>query len=191
VEPFKNEFLPSDRQRTLWLLLGSVGSLLLIACLNVANLLLAKGISRQKEVAIRGTLGASPSVIFRQFLTESLVLAILGGVLGVVAGYAMLRGVMWPHGGSRVSGDVQAREHADPQTLRRSRPRRIRLLQSWNRAALYRSSNGRVVRVVARVGAIMGFEVGRDHTRTAKANQREGPPALRRVWPGDRNHPES
>ena len=94
VEPFKNDFLPSDRQLTLWLLLGAVGFLLLIACLNVANLLLAKGITRQREVAIRGALGAEPAAIFAQFLTESLVLAILGGLLGVAAGYAMLRGLV-------------------------------------------------------------------------------------------------
>src|SRR6202030_2842092 len=75
VEPYKNDFLPSDRQRTLWLLLGAVGFLLLIACLNVANLLLAKGITRHREVAIRGSLGAKPASIFAQFLTESLVLA--------------------------------------------------------------------------------------------------------------------
>jgi putative ABC transport system permease protein len=100
VEPLKNDFFPSDRQLTLWLLLGAVGFLLLIACLNVANLLLAKGITRNREVAIRGALGARPAAIFAQFLTESLVLAILGGLLGVAAGYAMLRGlvaVMPPH----------------------------------------------------------------------------------------------
>jgi putative ABC transport system permease protein len=94
VEPYKNVYLPSDRQRTLWLLLGAVGFLLFIACLNVANLLLAKGITRQKEVAIRGALGARPAAIFAQFLTESLVLAIMGGVLGVAVGYALLRGLV-------------------------------------------------------------------------------------------------
>ena len=93
VEPFKNDFLPSDRQLTLWLLLGAVGFLLLIACLNVANLLLAKGITRQREVAIRGSLGAKPAAIFAQFLTESLVLAILGGVLGRRCGVRHAAGV--------------------------------------------------------------------------------------------------
>lgn len=100
VEPLKNDFLPSDKQLTLWLLLSAVGVLLLIACLNVANLLLAKGITRQREVAIRGALGARPAAIFAQFLTESLVLAILGGLLGVAVGCAILRGfvaVMPPH----------------------------------------------------------------------------------------------
>lgn len=94
VEPYKNDFLPSDRKLTLWLLLGAVGFLLLIACLNVANLLLAKGITRQREVAIRGALGANPVTIFAQFLTESLVFAILAGIAGVAAGYAMLRGLI-------------------------------------------------------------------------------------------------
>jgi putative ABC transport system permease protein len=94
VEPLKNDFLSSDRRLTLWLLLGAVGFLLLIACLNVANLLLAKGIARQREIAIRCVLGAKPTAIFTQFLTESLVLAILGGGIGVAAGYGMLTGLI-------------------------------------------------------------------------------------------------
>jgi len=100
VEPFKNDFFPGERQLTLWLLLGAVGLLLLIACLNVANLLLANGTTRHREVAIRNSLGAKPAAICAQFLTESLVLGILGGLTGIAAGYAMLRGlvaVMPPH----------------------------------------------------------------------------------------------
>jgi len=94
IEPYKNDFLPSDRQSTLRLLLGAVGFLLLIACLNVANLLLAKGITRQREIAIRSSLGAQRAAIFAQFLTESLVIAIMGGLLGIVVGYVVLRGLI-------------------------------------------------------------------------------------------------
>ena len=100
VEPLKNDFLPANKQLTLWLLLGAGGFLLLIACLNVANLLLAKGTGRQREVAIRSSLGATRAVIFAQCLTESVVMAILGGLVGVSTGYVMLRGlvaVMPPH----------------------------------------------------------------------------------------------
>ena len=94
VEPYKNDLLSGDRKLAVWLLLGAAGFLLLIACLNVASLLLAKGIIRQREVAIRGALGARPATIFAQFLTESLVFAMLAGIIGVVAGYAMLRGLI-------------------------------------------------------------------------------------------------
>jgi putative ABC transport system permease protein len=94
VEPLKNDFLPSERKLTLWLLLGAVAFVLLIACVNVANLLLAKGMTRQKEVAIRSALGASPKTIFAQLLTESLLLATMGGLLGIGVGYAMLRGLI-------------------------------------------------------------------------------------------------
>ncbi len=90
----KNDFLPSERRRMLWLLLGAVGFLLLIACLNVANLLLAKGMTRQKEVAIRDALGANPGTIFAQFLIESLALAAMGGILGIAAGYGTLQGLV-------------------------------------------------------------------------------------------------
>ncbi len=94
VEPLKNDFLPSERITTLWLLLGAVGFILLIACVNVANLLLAKGMTRQKEVAVRSAMGATPKTIFAQLITESLLLAIAGGVLGVAIGYGMLRGLV-------------------------------------------------------------------------------------------------
>jgi predicted permease len=92
VEPFKNASLPNDRKSTLWLLLGAVALVLLIACVNVANLLLANGIARQKEVAVRSALGASRATVFVQFLTESLMLTVAGALLGVATGYAMLKG---------------------------------------------------------------------------------------------------
>ncbi len=91
VELLHNDFFPNEAQQTLWLLMGGVGFVLLIACANVANLLLAKGTTRLKEVAVRTSLGATRWHVFSQFLTESLVLAILGGGLGIALGAAMIR----------------------------------------------------------------------------------------------------
>lgn len=94
VDPLKNDFLPPERIDNLWFLLGAVAFVLLITCANVANLLLASGAGRQREIAIRTSMGASRTQVFLQFLTESLLLAALGGALGIAFGKLLIRLVL-------------------------------------------------------------------------------------------------
>jgi putative ABC transport system permease protein len=94
LSPMRNELVQADVRRSLWMLLGAVAAVLLIGCVNLANIGLVRGIARSRELGVRAALGASRWRLVRQLVVESLLLSFVGAAAGVAIATLLMRGLI-------------------------------------------------------------------------------------------------
>ena len=169
--PLKQDVV-GDAGNTLWVVMATLGLVLLVACANVANLILVRTEGRQRELAVRAALGASWGRIARGLLTESVVLGLAGGALGVAVAYIGLR-VLLALGSSTLPRIGRDRDRSDGAALRLRRLLRLR-------AALRPAAGPAVREAAAVIGApLRGARVEREPRAPAgerRAGRRPGGP---------------